>query len=117
MPSGSDERWKALFSGLKRTTGPTLSSGTPKQLLAEAAFKALAYALKRWGTSNRTNGLNRAKEYKLVKIRHCISLFATTFTDSRTHSHVICEQWHLGHVAWRFVALSDFLSSVPGATV
>jgi hypothetical protein len=43
------QRWavESFFSALKRTTGSTLTSRTPKQLLAEAAFKVLAYTLRR----------------------------------------------------------------------
>jgi hypothetical protein len=43
------QRWavETFFSGLKRTMGSTLTSRTPKQLLAEAAFKVLAYTLRR----------------------------------------------------------------------
>jgi Transposase DDE domain len=43
------KRWavESFFSGLKRTTGSTLTSRTPKQLLAETAFKVLAYTLRR----------------------------------------------------------------------
>jgi len=43
------KRWavESFFSGLKRTMGSTLTSRTPKQLLAEAAFKVLAYTLRR----------------------------------------------------------------------
>lgn len=42
-------RWavEAFFSGLKRTMGSTLTARQPKQLLAEAAFKVLAYTLRR----------------------------------------------------------------------
>jgi hypothetical protein len=42
-------RWAAesFFSGLKRTMGSTLNSRRPAQLLAEAAFKVLAYTLRR----------------------------------------------------------------------
>ncbi len=36
-----------LFSGLKRTMGSTLNARKPAQLLAEAAFKVLAYTLRR----------------------------------------------------------------------
>ena len=38
---------ESFFSGLKRTMGSTLTSRTPRQLLAEAAFKVLAYTLRR----------------------------------------------------------------------
>ena len=43
------QRWavETFFSGLKRTMGSTLTSRTPKQLLAEATFKVLAYTLRR----------------------------------------------------------------------
>lgn len=46
---GYGRRWavESFFSGLKRTMGATLSSRSPKQLLAEAAFKVLAYTLRR----------------------------------------------------------------------
>lgn len=42
-------RWavETFFSGLKRTLGSTLTSRKPAQLLAEAAFKVLAYTLRR----------------------------------------------------------------------
>jgi transposase len=42
-------RWAAesFFSALKRTMGATLSARRPDQLLAEAAFKVLAYVLRR----------------------------------------------------------------------
>jgi hypothetical protein len=43
------KRWavETFFSGLKRTMGSTLTSRKPEQLLAEAAFKMLAYTLRR----------------------------------------------------------------------
>jgi hypothetical protein len=46
---GYANRWavESFFSGLKRTMGATLSSRPPQQLLAEAAFKVLAYTLRR----------------------------------------------------------------------
>lgn len=46
---GYGARWavESFFSGLKRTMGSTLTSRKPEQLLAEAAFKVLAYALRR----------------------------------------------------------------------
>ena len=46
---GYGARWavETFFSGLKRTMGSTLTSRTPSQLLAEAAFKVLAYTLRR----------------------------------------------------------------------
>jgi hypothetical protein len=46
---GYGKRWavESFFSALKRTMGATLSSRSPKQLLAEAAFKVLAYTLRR----------------------------------------------------------------------
>jgi hypothetical protein len=46
---GYGSRWavESFFSGLKRTMGSTLISRTPGQLLAEAAFKVLAYTLGR----------------------------------------------------------------------
>jgi hypothetical protein len=37
----------SFFSGLKRTMGSTLTSRKPSQLLAQAAFKVLAYTLRR----------------------------------------------------------------------
>jgi transposase len=42
-------RWavESFFSGLKRTMGSALSARRPKQMLAEAALKVLAYALRR----------------------------------------------------------------------
>lgn len=42
-------RWavESFFSALKRTMGATLSARRPDQLLAEAAFKVLAYVLRR----------------------------------------------------------------------
>lgn len=42
-------RWavESFFSGLKRTMGSMLNSRKPDQLLAEAAFKVLAYTLRR----------------------------------------------------------------------
>jgi hypothetical protein len=45
---GYGSRWavESFFSGLKRTTGSTLTSRKPGQLLAEAAFKVLAYTLR-----------------------------------------------------------------------
>jgi Transposase DDE domain len=46
---GYGHRWavESFFSGLKRTMGSMLNSRKPKQLLAEAAFKVLAYTLRR----------------------------------------------------------------------
>jgi hypothetical protein len=46
---GYGQRWavESFFSGLKRTMGSMLTSRKPKQLLAEAAFKMLAYTLRR----------------------------------------------------------------------
>jgi hypothetical protein len=46
---GYGQRWKveSYMSALKRTTGSTLLSRKPTQLLKEAAFKVLAYALNR----------------------------------------------------------------------
>ena len=43
------QRWEAesCFSGLKRTTGSSLSARSPRQQLAEAALRVLAYALRR----------------------------------------------------------------------
>jgi hypothetical protein len=42
-------RWavESFFSGLKRTMGSALSARRPNQMLAEAAFRVLAYALRR----------------------------------------------------------------------
>lgn len=47
--AGLGRRWavESFFSGLKRTMGSALSARKPKQMLAEAAFKVLAYALRR----------------------------------------------------------------------
>jgi len=47
---GYGPRWavESFFSGLKRTMGSMLTSRKPKQLLAEAAFRVLAYTLRRW---------------------------------------------------------------------
>ena len=46
---GYGHRWavESFFSALKRTMGSTLTSRKPKQLLAEAAFRVLAYTLRR----------------------------------------------------------------------
>lgn len=46
---GYGRRWavESFFSGLKRTMGSMLTSRKPNQLLAEAAFKVLAYTLRR----------------------------------------------------------------------
>jgi hypothetical protein len=46
---GYGGRWavETFFSGLKRTMGSMLTSRRPSQLLAEAAFKVLAYTLRR----------------------------------------------------------------------
>jgi hypothetical protein len=46
---GDGSRWavESFFSGLKRTMGSTLTSRKPSQLLVEAAFKELAYTLRR----------------------------------------------------------------------
>jgi Transposase DDE domain len=43
------QRWavESFFSGLKRTMGSMLMSRKPKQLMAEAAFRVLAYTLRR----------------------------------------------------------------------
>jgi Transposase DDE domain len=43
------QRWavESFFSALKRTMGATLNARRPDQMLAEAAFKILAYALRR----------------------------------------------------------------------
>jgi hypothetical protein len=47
--AGFGRRWavESFFSALKRTMGSSLSARTPKQMIAEAAFKVLAYALRR----------------------------------------------------------------------
>ena len=46
---GYHRRWsvESFFSALKRTMGSTLSARRPDQMVAEAAFKVLAYALRR----------------------------------------------------------------------
>ena len=46
---GYGQRWavESFFSGLKRTMGSILTSRKPKQLLAEAAFRVLAYTFRR----------------------------------------------------------------------
>lgn len=46
---GYGARWavETFFSGLKRTMGSMLNSRKPEQLLAEAAFRVLAYTLRR----------------------------------------------------------------------
>jgi hypothetical protein len=46
---GYGARWavESFLSALKRTLGSTLTSRKPSQLLAEAAFKVPAYALRR----------------------------------------------------------------------
>jgi len=46
---GYTRRWtvESFFSALKRTMGSTLSARRPDQMVAEAAFKVLAYALRR----------------------------------------------------------------------
>ena len=46
---GYPRRWavESYFSALKRTMGSTLAARKPKQMLAEAALKVLAYALRR----------------------------------------------------------------------
>jgi hypothetical protein len=56
-------RWavETFFSGLKRTMGSMLTSRQPGQLLKEAAFRVLAYTLRRQGTINLVNVFNRAK--------------------------------------------------------
>ena len=43
------KRWavETFFSGLKRTVGSMLTSRKPTQLLKEAAFRVLAYTLRR----------------------------------------------------------------------
>ena len=46
---GYGARWavESFFSGLKRTMGSMLNARKPTQLLAEAAFRVLAYTLRR----------------------------------------------------------------------
>jgi hypothetical protein len=46
---GYGRRWSAesFFSGLKRTMGAALNARRPDQMLAEASFRVLAYALRR----------------------------------------------------------------------
>ena len=46
---GYNRRWgvESFFSGLKRTIGSSVSARRPDQMLAEAALKVLAYALRR----------------------------------------------------------------------
>jgi hypothetical protein len=46
---GYTRRWtvESFFSALKRTMGSTLNARRPDQMVAEAAFKVLAYALRR----------------------------------------------------------------------
>jgi hypothetical protein len=46
---GYGQRWavESFFSGLKRTMGAALSARRPDQMLAEAAFRVLAYTLRR----------------------------------------------------------------------
>lgn len=47
--AGFGRRWavESFWSGLKRTMGSALSARKPSQMIAEAAFKVLAYALRR----------------------------------------------------------------------
>ena len=47
--AGFGRRWavESFFSALKRTMGSALSARKPEQMVAEAAFKVLAYALRR----------------------------------------------------------------------
>jgi hypothetical protein len=47
--AGYKKRWRveSFFSALKRTMGSTLNARRPDQMLAEAAFKVLAYTLRR----------------------------------------------------------------------
>jgi hypothetical protein len=47
--SGYGQRWavESFFSGLKRTMGGALQSRRPDQMVAEATFRVLAYALRR----------------------------------------------------------------------
>jgi hypothetical protein len=47
--AGFGKRWavESFFSGLKRTMGSALSARKPHQMVAEAAFRVLAYALRR----------------------------------------------------------------------
>jgi len=49
LPAVFGRRWhvESFFSGLKRTTLSTLSSRTERTLVSEAAFKVLAYAIRR----------------------------------------------------------------------
>ena len=46
---GYGRRWavESFFSGLKRTMGAALNARRPEQMLAEASFRVLAYALRR----------------------------------------------------------------------
>lgn len=47
--AGFGRRWavESFFSGLKRTMGSALSARKPQQMVVEAAFRVLAYALRR----------------------------------------------------------------------
>jgi len=57
------QRWavESFFSGLKRTMGSMLTSRTPNQLLAEAAFRVLAYTSAVRPISYLMNVFNRAR--------------------------------------------------------
>lgn len=46
---GYGKRWavESFFSGLKRTLGSAINARKPKQMIAEASFRVLAYALRR----------------------------------------------------------------------
>ena len=60
---GYGSRWavETFFSGLKRTTGSMLTSRKPDQLLAEAAFRVLAYTLRREAICYGRSVFNRAR--------------------------------------------------------
>jgi hypothetical protein len=47
--TGYGKRWavESFFSRLKRTMGGALNAGKPEQMLAETAFKVIAYTLRR----------------------------------------------------------------------
>lgn len=46
---GYGKRWavESFFSGLKRTMGAAINARRPDQMIAEASFRVLAYALRR----------------------------------------------------------------------
>jgi hypothetical protein len=46
---GYGKRWavESFFSGLKRTIGAAINARRPDQMIAEASFRVLAYALRR----------------------------------------------------------------------